>query len=138
MAERKLAVTGRMTLEDVGHDWTEECYVIYLSATIRERRQLQETDTASMTEDEATAQIQKFNRDHFVRGQVMVLDDNRQSVATAMQPEDLERLPLQHQYALFNSICGASTDPKGSQPAQQPAEPPPSAESTTATPSSEA
>lgn len=83
---RQIAITKRIDLSDLDVGW-EGCYAVVTGANYPEYLELQGMDTT----DEATAVARgiEIAKAHFIKGELMILDDSGESSRVAMEADDI-------------------------------------------------
>lgn len=132
MATRRLAITKRVSLAEVSEGWEDSCYAVVTLATNREQFAITETDTSKLNNRESIELQAKFVREHFVRGEVLALDEDGEPSLVPMAPEDIED-NTEIANRLFLACVGADTDPKDTPPAASDGAEQPNSEATTKT-----
>lgn len=110
MSERHLGLTKKVSMADIGEGW-DECYAIVRLAEFEEQVEFSELGIDKLTKAEANRAEMDFVRDHFIRGEIMILDEDNEPCAAPMVPDDVSR-NLEIADKLFFAILGIKLDPK--------------------------
>lgn len=110
MAERHLALLKKVSLADINEGWGD-CYALVRGAEYDEWIEFAANDLKSLKQEQVTRLEMDFVKQHFIKGEIRILDDNGDSVLVPMELADIERsAPITD--ALYFAILGVKVDPK--------------------------
>jgi hypothetical protein len=133
--KRRLGITKRVSLAGIADGWDDECYAIITKVTNRENFELAELDTSKFNERKSIEYQAKFVKDHFVNGQIMVINETGVLEHAPMTASDIDDI-TEIANTLFLAAVGSDIDPKAIPKEAPPADELPRKEATTETTSS--
>lgn len=113
---RQVGITRRFDLSPYADGW-DGSYAVLRLASYREKLELRDKDFTQMTDNEATDFMFEMATDRFIRGQIMVLNDEGALELVDMAKDDVGNLPIAAIGDMYFTIMGVALDPKATQTA---------------------
>lgn len=109
-AKRRVAVTKRVSLSDIGDGW-DECYATVRLATFDELGEIAEKSFADVKYLDVIKFEMDLVKEHFIDGKILILDESGKPVLQDMVANDVKSYPqiADHLYA---TIIGVDLNPK--------------------------